>query len=121
MAELKDTSQRHAADLLAGNMAGLMGDFTPAGMAKAMVLAVNPIMATSFEVKDLGNNAVHSHRAVPTTASTAAVRELFHVCYWLARTYARQVPEARLVVWSDAGHPGILGGWPEVLNAVRER
>lgn len=58
MAELKDTSQRHAADVMAGNMAGLMGDFTPAGMAKAMVLAVNPIIATSFEVKDLGNNEV---------------------------------------------------------------
>ena len=36
------------------------------------------------------------------------------------RTYAHQIPQARLVVWPDAGHLGILGRWPEVLHAVRE-
>ena len=35
-----------------------------------------------------------------------------------ARTYADQIPEARLVVWPDAGHLGILNHWPEVLAAV---
>ena len=35
-----------------------------------------------------------------------------------ARTYASEVPGARLVVWPDAGHLGILGHWPEVLAAV---
>jgi hypothetical protein len=58
MADLKETWNRHAQDLVNGNMAGLMGDFTPSGMAKAMALAANPITATSFEVKDLGNNEV---------------------------------------------------------------
>ena len=33
-----------------------MGDFTPAAMSKVMGIAANPITATSFEVKDLGNN-----------------------------------------------------------------
>ena len=56
MADLQETQKRHAADVVSGNMAGLMGDFTPAGMAKAMALAANPIKATSTEVKDLGNN-----------------------------------------------------------------
>lgn len=37
----------------------------------------------------LGNRAVHSHRPVPEADAVAAVRELFHVCYWLARTYGR--------------------------------
>lgn len=37
----------------------------------------------------LGNRAVHSHRPVPEADALAAVRELFHVCYWLARTYGR--------------------------------
>ncbi len=37
-----------------------------------------------------------------------------------AQTYAHQVPETNLVVWPDAGHLGILGRWPEVLNAVGE-
>ncbi len=37
----------------------------------------------------LGNRAVHSHRAIPTDDALVAVRELFHVTYWLARTYGR--------------------------------
>ena len=37
----------------------------------------------------LGNRAVHSHRPVPEADAVAAARELFHVCYWLARTYGR--------------------------------
>ena len=40
-------------------------------------------------VKDLGNLAVHSHRTIRDVDAVTAVRELFHVCYWLARTYAR--------------------------------
>ncbi len=37
----------------------------------------------------LGNRAVHSHRGIPTDDALVAVRELFHVAYWLARTYGR--------------------------------
>jgi type I restriction enzyme, R subunit len=40
-------------------------------------------------VKDLGNQAVHSTRKVATTDAMAATRELFHICFWLARTYGR--------------------------------
>lgn len=59
MANLQDTQKRHAQDVVSGNMAGLMGDFTPAGMAKVMaVMASGPITASSFEVNDLGNNEV---------------------------------------------------------------
>jgi len=58
MADLKETWNRHANDLVNGNMAGLMGDFTPSAMAKVMAIAANPITATSFELKDLGNNEV---------------------------------------------------------------
>ena len=35
-----------------------------------------------------------------------------------ARTYAAQIPEARLTVWPEAGHLGILAHWPEVLHIV---
>ena len=38
---------------------------------------------------DLGNQAVHSHKPVRQFDALTAVRELFHVAYWLARTYAR--------------------------------
>ena len=56
MADLNETRARHANDVVTSNMAGLMGDFTPNAMAKVMGIAANPITATSFEVKDLGNN-----------------------------------------------------------------
>src|SRR5438876_2861329 len=40
-------------------------------------------------INTLGNRAVHSHRAIPMDDALVAVRELFHVTYWLARTYGR--------------------------------
>jgi type I restriction enzyme R subunit len=50
----------------------------------------------------LGNRAVHSHRPIPPSDALAAVRELFHVGYWLARTYGRvNRPAPRLTF--DAG------------------
>ena len=56
MADLKETQARHAQDVVSGNMANLMGDFTPNAMTKVMALAANPISATSYDMKDLGNN-----------------------------------------------------------------
>jgi type I restriction enzyme R subunit len=38
----------------------------------------------------LGNHAVHSHKPVSTNDSVVAVRELFHIAYWMVRTYGRQ-------------------------------
>jgi type I restriction enzyme R subunit len=40
-------------------------------------------------INTLGNQAVHSHRPIQQSDAVMAVRELFHVGYWLARTYAR--------------------------------
>lgn len=40
-------------------------------------------------IKDLGNHAVHSQKPMTTIESVPAVRELFHVCYWFVRTYAK--------------------------------
>ena len=37
----------------------------------------------------LGNQAVHSSRPIPASDAVSTVRELFHVMYWLARTYGR--------------------------------
>ncbi len=41
-------------------------------------------------VKDLGNAAVHSSRAVEARDAEQVTRELFHILYWLAHTYTRQ-------------------------------
>ncbi len=40
-------------------------------------------------ITQLGNQAVHSHRPIQQFDALTAVRELFHVGYWLARTYGR--------------------------------
>ncbi|MDT3670760.1 MAG: DEAD/DEAH box helicase family protein [Aromatoleum sp.] len=40
-------------------------------------------------IKDLGNMAVHSAKKIAPTDAINATRELFHVCYWMARTYGR--------------------------------
>lgn len=60
-------------------------------------LVGEPIVAKARIVKDLGNNAVHETRRVDPDASITSVRELFHICYWLARTYGRKSrPDASL-------------------------
>jgi len=40
-------------------------------------------------IKDLGNLAVHGSRKMAPSDALNATRELFHFCYWLARTYGR--------------------------------
>jgi type I restriction enzyme R subunit len=40
-------------------------------------------------IKDLGNMAVHSAKKIGPADAVNITRELFHLCYWLARTYGR--------------------------------
>ena len=42
-------------------------------------------------IKDIGNQAVHSNKPIRQYDALNAVRELFHLTFWLARTYARGV------------------------------
>ena len=53
-------------------------------------------------INTLGNRAVHGHRDVPVDDAVVAVRELFHVAYWLAHTYARTDRPSPAVTF-DAG------------------
>ncbi|MEC5216168.1 type I restriction enzyme R subunit [Actimicrobium sp. GrIS 1.19] len=49
-------------------------------------------------IKDLGNLAAHSTRPIMRNDAVTATRELFHICYWLARTYgqrSRPAPDLR--------------------------
>ena len=52
-------------------------------------LVGEPLVAKARIVKDLGNAAAHDPKAVPAQNAVTAVRELFHLCYWLTATYAR--------------------------------
>ncbi|MHC5719602.1 MAG: DUF4145 domain-containing protein, partial [Nostoc sp.] len=51
----------------------------------------------------LGNQAVHSAKPVPVNDAINAVREFFHVAYWLAHTYGRSSkPEPGLTFKPEA-------------------
>ena len=49
------------------------------------------VFAKAQVLKDVGNLAVHSHRPIRQLDAIITTRELFHFCFWLARTYARGV------------------------------
>src|SRR6266576_6123355 len=53
------------------------------------VAAGEAVFSKARVINTLGNRAVHSHRPIPPDDALVAVRELFHVAYWLAHTYAR--------------------------------
>lgn len=42
----------------------------------------------------IGNRAVHEARDTPRQDAVQAVTDLFHICFWLARTYARRTSPA---------------------------
>src|SRR6266404_1396543 len=45
------------------------------------------VHAKARVIKDLGNLAVHTTKPVRQFDALTSVRELFHVCFWLARNY----------------------------------
>jgi type I restriction enzyme R subunit len=66
-------------------------------------LAGERIVAKARLVKNLGNTAAHEPKAVPFASAATALRELFHVAYWLVRTYAKGAkPAASLAFSQDA-------------------
>lgn len=60
----------------------------------SFVQLVEPAMRTKMDVvRRLGNQAVHQARAVPAQDAQHALRELFHIAFWLARKYAKKVSD----------------------------
>jgi len=52
---------------------------------------VGPVVFQKVKlVKEVGNLAVHSHSPMQQVDALTATRELFHLLYWFARSYARQ-------------------------------
>ncbi|PJI95366.1 type I restriction enzyme R subunit [Acidovorax sp. 69] len=56
-------------------------------------LVGNAVHAKMDVIRRLGNQAVHHTRPVPPQDALAALRELFHVAFWLAQHYARRVAD----------------------------
>ena len=68
-------------------------------------LAGEPIVAKARIIKDLGNAAVHETRTVAPAKAVTAIRELFHIAYWLTRTYAKGAKPAPNLVFSPQALP----------------
>lgn len=64
-----------------------------------------PLLAKAKIIKDLGNRAAHEARAVPAVDGVAAVRELFHLSYWLTRTYAKGAKPTSALTFSAEALP----------------
>jgi len=71
-------------------------------------------------IKDLGNLAVHSTRKVATTDAVNAIRELFHFCYWLARTYGRAQRPAPGLGFSVTLLPVATGVAPQSVEQLQK-
>jgi len=48
------------------------------------------VFAKARYINTLRNRAVHEEKTISAGDATGAVKELFHVCFWFARTYARK-------------------------------
>lgn len=62
---------------------------TRIGEPSFRTLAGDAVITKAKLIKNLGNKAVHETGLVQSAKAVTALRELFHVCYWLVRTYAR--------------------------------
>src|SRR4051812_47115008 len=47
------------------------------------------IFAKADMIRRLGNQAVHTKKRISESDALTATRELFHLLFWLARTYSR--------------------------------
>ncbi|MFH0796966.1 MAG: DEAD/DEAH box helicase family protein [Candidatus Omnitrophota bacterium] len=70
-------------------------------------------------IKELGNQAVHSTRPVQQLDALTAVRELFHFCFWLTRTYARNAKTADELVFDANLLPKISPIPPQTLTQLQ--
>src|SRR5690606_16991610 len=71
-------------------------------------------------IKDLGNLAVHSTRKILPSEALTATRELFHFCYWLARTYGRVSRPSPSLTFSVDLLPTASGDAPQSQEQLRK-
>ena len=64
-------------------------------------LVGNVLVTKARIIKDIGNRAVHERGRLSTPDAIAALRELFHFCYWLVRTYTRSQVDPNLSFSAD--------------------
>jgi type I restriction enzyme R subunit len=63
------------------------------------------VLAKARFIKEIGNLAVHSGKPIRQWDALNACKELWHFCYWFARTYTRQGPVRFDDLSFDQGKP----------------
>ena len=71
-------------------------------------------------VNAIGNRAVHESPPLPAAASDAAIRELFHICYWLAHTYARGPKPSSTLTFDASAIPTTAHASPQTAAKLQE-
>ena len=56
-------------------------------------------------INRIGNRAVHETKPIDETVAFVSVREVFHVCYWLAATYSRGTPPDPALTFDESKLP----------------
>jgi type I restriction enzyme R subunit len=77
------------------------------------------VFAKARIIKDLGNQAVHSARAISARDALRAVHELFHLCFWLAHTYARGAKPDGSLAFDAASLPATSPIPPQTLAQLQ--
>lgn len=83
-------------------------------------LVGDALVAKGKVVKDLGNAAVHEAKPVAPARAITAVRELFHIAYWLVRTYAKGAKPAATVEFSADALPRTTQVEASTLGKLKE-
>src|SRR5438874_757742 len=60
------------------------------------------VFAKAKYINTLRNRAVHEERKISAGDASGAVKELFHVCFWFARTYARKTKPADGLIFDSS-------------------
>jgi type I restriction enzyme R subunit len=71
-------------------------------------------------IKDLGNLAVHSTRKIAPADALSSTRELFHICYWLARSYGQRSRPDPLLRFSSERLPKAPAIAPQSLVQLQK-
>ncbi|HEX8823170.1 MAG TPA: DEAD/DEAH box helicase family protein [Archangium sp.] len=77
------------------------------------------VFAKALLIIKLGNLAVHSNKMVTQYDAQRTVGELFHVAYWLARTYARGPQPAAGVAFDPSKLPKTAPVPPQTLEQLQ--
>lgn len=71
-------------------------------------------------IQKLGNQAVHGNQRIGSGDAMRLVRELFHVMFWLARTYTRASdPKSIVAEWDDKRVPQLVRA-DEAISFTRD-